>query len=123
MAVLRVGFAGFRTGDLAGMRRILEAGLGLEPTRSSSGQASYRLADGTLVEAYDKAEAFHRFFTTGPVVGFVVDDFDEALPRLSSLGVECLTGIQVDGDTRWVHVRLVDGTVAELMGVPPGDGG
>ncbi len=120
MTVRKVGFVGFRTGDLAALRRMFEEGLGLHPDSAREDQASYRLADGTLVEAYGPADRFHAFFTTGPVVGFEVADFDAIWSRLETIGLKRLTKVQESGGQKWVHFRLPDGTVAELIGPAPG---
>ena len=116
MAVEKVGFVGFRTEDLPALREVFEDALELAPTDASDDQVGYTLADGTRLEAYDHENAFHAFFTTGPVVGFRVPDFDRTWQRLKRLGLEQVTEIQADAGRKWVHFRLPDGTVAELIG-------
>jgi catechol 2,3-dioxygenase-like lactoylglutathione lyase family enzyme len=119
MAVEKVGFVGFRCHDLPALREILEDGLGLVPTDTSADQVGYLLSDGSRLEAYDETNAFHSFFTTGPVVGFSVPDFERSWGRLRRLGIEPLTDPQSEKGRRWVHFRLPDGTVAELIGGVP----
>ena len=116
MAVRKIGFVGFRAGDLEGLRRILEDGLGLRATDISDRQVGYDLPDGTRVEGFSESEEFHSFFTTGPVVGFAVDDFDLALLRLTHLQVEFITDVQSKNGEKWVHFRFPDGTIAEIIG-------
>lgn len=116
MTVEKIGFVGFRSTDLLALREIFEEGLELVPTDTSPDQVGYSLSDGTRLEAYDHANAFHGFFTTGPVVGFTVPDFEGCWQRLTRLGVEQLTEIQSQEGRHWVHFRLPDGTVAELIG-------
>ena len=116
MTVRKIGFVGFRTGMFAELRAIFEHGLGLRATDASPQQGGYDLAAATRLEAYDPSEPFHAFMTTGPVIGFEVDDFDEPRRRLAALGIVFLTGIQHAGGKQWVHFRLPDGTVAEIIG-------
>lgn len=116
MAVEKIGFVGFRSTDLQALRQIFEEGLELVPTDASPDQVGYFLSDGTRLEAYDRENTFHSFFTTGPVVGFSVPDFEGSWERLTRIGVEQLTDIQSEDGRRWVHFRLPDGTVAELVG-------
>jgi hypothetical protein len=116
MSVERIGFVGFRSTDLAGLRRVFEEGLGMSPTRISEDQMRYRLGDGTRLELYSEADAFHGFFTTGAVVGFTVEDFDSSWDALLRIGIEAVTDIQQENGQKWVHFRLPDGTIAELIG-------
>ena len=116
MAVEKVGFVGFRSTDLEALREIFEEGLEMVPTDTSPYQVGYLLSDGTRLKAYGYANAFHSFFTTGPVVGFSVPDLQRSWERLTRIGVEQLTEIQSEDDRHWVHFRLPDGTVAELVG-------
>ena len=116
MSVEKVGFVGFRSADLEALREVFEEGLEMVPTDASSNQVGYVLSDGTRVEAYSHENAFHSFFTTGPLVGFTVADFKKSWERLERLGVEQLTEIQSEDGRCWVHFRMPDGTVAELIG-------
>lgn len=116
MSVEKIGFVGFRSPDLAGLRQVFEDGLGMAPTDTSEDQARYRLGDGTRLELYSEADEFHGFFATGAVVGFAVQDFDASWSRLMRIGIEPLTEIQQEHGQKWVHFRLPDGTIAELIG-------
>ncbi len=116
MSVEKIGFVGFRSADLEALREVFEAGLELVPTDTSQDQIRYLLSDGTRLEAYAHENTFHSFFTTGPVVGFSVPDFKRSWDRLTRIGVEQLTDVQSEDDRHWVHFRLPDGTVAELIG-------
>lgn len=116
MAVEKNGFVGFRSDNLRALREVFEESLEIVPTDASADQVGYLLSDGTRLEAYDPKNAFHSFFTTGPVVGFFVTDFERSWDRLTRIGVEQLTEIQSEDGRCWVHFRLPDGTVAELIG-------
>jgi catechol 2,3-dioxygenase-like lactoylglutathione lyase family enzyme len=116
MSVQRIGFVGFRSQDLAALRRVFEEGLGMSPTDARADQVRYSLADGTRLEGYSEDNEFHRFFTSGAVVGFAVEDFEESWAGLTRIGIEGLTEIQQEDGQKWVHFRLPDGTIAELIG-------
>lgn len=116
MSVCKIGFVGFRSRDLNGLRNVLERGLGLAPTHVATDQVRYCLDDDTRLEGYSEANTFHAIFTTGPVVGFLVDDFHESWDKLKVLGIVGLTDVQVENGQAWVHFRLPDGTIVELIG-------
>jgi hypothetical protein len=116
MSVCKIGFVGFRSRDLDGLRNVLVRGLGLTPTDVAADKVRYSLGDDTRLAGYSEANSFHAFFTTGPVVGFQVEDFDESWARLKDLGIVRLTDVQVENGQAWVHFRLPDVTIAELIG-------
>ena len=88
----------------------------MSPAAAVEDQVQYRLTDGTRLELYSEANEFHGFFTTGPVVGFAVEDFDDSWARLTRIGISALTDIQEENGQKWVHFRLLDGTIVELIG-------
>lgn len=120
MSVRKVGFVGIRVPDLAAFRHVFEEGLGLLPVQSGTDQVRYHLSDGTRFEGYGPGDDFHGFFKAGPVVGFEVEEFDPTWSRLLDLGIAPLSDIQDEAGQRWVHFRLPDGTVAELIGASSG---
>lgn len=78
MTVEGVGFVGLRSGQFDEMVRLIRDVLGVPLAREANGLAGFRLGDGTVLEIYGPADDFHSFFTTGPVVGLRVGDFDAA---------------------------------------------
>ena len=69
-----------------------------------------QLPDGSKVEVFDSSLT-NRHFTTGPVVGFLVDDVFSAAAELRSAGVEVLLGPQIDDSgNAWVHFGDPTGT-------------
>jgi catechol 2,3-dioxygenase-like lactoylglutathione lyase family enzyme len=80
----------------------------------------YDLPDGAAIEVFRPGgEDDHAYFTTGPVVGFQVSDFDASRRELETAGVELLgaTGGET-GDYRWQHFRGPGGNVFEIVDDP-----
>ncbi len=121
MAVKGVGFVGMRTDRLEEMIGLFETVIGLPLMRREGDVAGFTLADGTLVELFGPADAFHAFFDTGPVVGFRVDDFDARRSAMLAAGVAFIGDVQHADGTSWQHFRCPDGTIAEITGpgAPP----
>ncbi|HZA85533.1 MAG TPA: VOC family protein, partial [Acidimicrobiales bacterium] len=61
----------------------------------------------------------HRHFTTGPVVGFAVDDIESARAELEASGIDVLGPIQRGGGLAWLHFRGADGNIWELTAKEP----
>src|SRR5947209_18094672 len=59
---------------------------------------------------------YNKHFSSAPVVGFLVDDMDEARKRLSKAGVE-LIGDAKKGENgyAWQHFRGPDGNIYEIV--------
>ena len=116
MAVNGVGFVGMRTERLDETVRLFRDVIGAEAVREEPGLTGFRLADGTMFELYGPDDDFHAFFTTGPVVGFEVDDFDATHAAMVAAGVSFIGEIQAAGGRKWQHFHCPDGTVAEIIG-------
>ncbi|MGH6926534.1 MAG: VOC family protein [Propylenella sp.] len=116
MAVRRVGFVGMRSERLEETAKLFRDVIGARVTRQTSDLVGFELTDGTVLELYGPGDRFHAFFTTGPVVGFRVDDFDATRQAMIAAGVRFIGDIQhADGES-WQHFYCPDGTVAEIMG-------
>ena len=85
-------------------------------TRHHDGLVGLRLADDTILEVYGPADEFHSFFTTGPVVAFRVDDFDQAHEAMLNAGVAFIGEVQSADGLSWRHLHAPDGTVLEIIG-------
>ena len=116
MAVKGIGFVGMRTDRLDETVALFRDVIGLPLTGLSRDTAAFTLADGAFIELFGPGETDHAAFTTGPVVGFHVDDFDGVLRALVEAGVVLIGGVERAGGTRWQHFRCPDGTVAEITG-------
>ena len=123
MAVAGVGFVGLRSEQFSEMVRVFRDVIGVPLAREASGLAGFRLGDGTVLEIYGPADEFHSFFTTGPVVGLRVGDFDAVRALMLSAGVEFIGAAQHAGGMSWQHFRCPDGTVLEIIGPGEGPGG
>jgi predicted enzyme related to lactoylglutathione lyase len=114
MRVKRIGWAGTRTGQYPAMVAFLQEVLGLTASQERPDFTAFRLPEGGTFEVFGPPDQDHPYFTTGPVVGFVVDDLTAAVRELEAAGVELLGG-QVDEHGRgWRHFRAPDGNVYEL---------
>jgi catechol 2,3-dioxygenase-like lactoylglutathione lyase family enzyme len=76
-------------------------------------------ADRDYVEVFSSARTdLATSYTTGPVVGLLVDDIGEAREELAAAGVEVIDEIQspesMDG-YRWFHFRGPDGNVYAIV--------
>ena len=116
VAVDGVEFVGLRSDRFSEMVRLFRDVIGVPLTRESSGLAGFRLGDGTVLEIYGPADEFHSFFTTGPVVGLRVGDFDAVRALMLSAGVEFIGAAQHADGMSWQHFRCPDGTVLEIIG-------
>ena len=116
MAVAGVGFVGLRSEQFGEMVALFRDVIGVPLTREASGLAGFELGDGTVLEIYGPADDFHSFFTTGPVVGLRVGDFDAVRAQMMAAGVEFIGTAQHAHGTSWQHFRCPDGTVLEIIG-------
>jgi catechol 2,3-dioxygenase-like lactoylglutathione lyase family enzyme len=90
--------------------------MGLDLDEQRQGFVSFRLPNGDKFEVFGPEDRAHTFFTTGPVVGFGVDDVDAARKELESSGVEFLAPTQNEGAYKWAHFRGPDGNIYEIGG-------
>lgn len=88
--------------------------LGLRRTADHPGIAVFELENGDTIEVFTTDEPEHLHFTTGPVVGFQVEDMEAARSELEAAGVEIFGPTQRDGGFTWLHFRGADGNVWEL---------
>jgi predicted enzyme related to lactoylglutathione lyase len=114
MQVHGIAWAGTRTDRWAETVELFERHLGLHRRDDHPGIAVFEAGNGDTVEVFTTDEPEHRHFTTGPVVGFAVDDIDAAGDELEAAGIEVLGPVQRGGGLAWLHFRGPDGTVWEL---------
>jgi predicted enzyme related to lactoylglutathione lyase len=122
MEVKRLSWLGIRTEKFEEMTDFLEQVLGLRKEISEPGRVMFRLPIGDPVDVFDAGDERYLHFTTGPVVGFLVDDVEAARAELEAGGGE-LVGPVLRGDGfMWAHFRAPDGNLYELQGTDPAVG-
>jgi predicted enzyme related to lactoylglutathione lyase len=114
MRVKRIGWAGTRTSEYDAMVAFLQAVLGLTTSQEGPDFAAFQLPEGGTFEVFGPRDQDHAHFSTGPVVGFVVDDLGAAVRELEAAGVELLGGQVDERGGGWRHFRAPDGNVYEL---------
>ncbi len=116
MTVLKVDFVGLRSDRLDETAALFRDVLGLSVSRQTDDLIGFRLADGTILELYSPANEFHAFFTTGPVIGFRVENFDAARQAMLAAGVKFIGDVQHADGVSWQHFYSPDGKVLEIIG-------
>jgi len=87
MRVKRIGWAGTRTSQYPAMVAFLQTVLGLTTSQEGADFAAFKLPEGGTFEVFGPRDRDHAHFSTGPVVGFVVDDLPAAVRELEAAGV------------------------------------
>ena len=119
MNVTGLGWLGTRTNRGEDLARFYGEVLGLQQVHAEPGFWVFRLPGGQHVEVFGTEHPDKEHFTTGPVVGFGVEDLAAAVQELAEAGVELI------GDTRWSsqHFRGPDGNIYELVATPAEEAG
>lgn len=118
MKVLGISWVGTRTERFAEMAAFYEDTMGFRRSATENDFAAYQLANDDTVELFGPGAPLHDHFTTGPVVGFLVEDLAVAITELETAGVEILGAPFVDDrGAGWAHFRAPDGNVYELKSV------
>jgi predicted enzyme related to lactoylglutathione lyase len=119
MIVTGLGWVGSRTPDYAAMVVFLKEVLRLTPDIEEDGFSVFRLPDGDTVEVFAGDDEYHAHFTTGPVVGFRVDDVPAAQAEMEEKGIAFFGPPESAPDGySWSHFRAPDGNVYEIMSSP-----
>jgi hypothetical protein len=87
------------------MVAFLQSVLGLTTSQQEADFAAFPLPEGGTFEVFGPADQDHEHFSTGPVVGFVVDDLTGAVRELEAVGVELLGGQVDERRGGWRHFR------------------
>jgi catechol 2,3-dioxygenase-like lactoylglutathione lyase family enzyme len=119
MKITGLGWVGTRTSKYQPMVAFLKDVLGLTPHVEEDGFAFFRLPNGDTIEVFGDNDEHHRFFTTGPVVGFRVADVPAAQAEMEAAGIEFLGRPASSSEGyAWSHFRAPDGNVYEIMSSP-----
>ena len=92
MRVTRIGWAGTRTSEYSAMVAFLQTVLGLTTNQEASDFAAFQLPEGGTFEVFGPADQDHEHFSTGPVVGFVVEDLTAAVRSWRQPAWSCSVG-------------------------------
>ena len=114
MEVKGFGWLGIRTAHFEQTVTLFRDVMNLEVVREEHDVVELRFPDNTEMEVWRPSDEFHSFFGTGPVVGFRVDDAEEARASMEAAGVEFLTPVQRSEGATWSHFRGPDGNVYEI---------
>ena len=115
MYVKRLAWLGIRTAEFEETVTMFRDTMGLEVIRQEEHVVGFKFPDGGQMEVWSPEDDFHSFFTSGPVVGFEVDDINQASTRMEATGIEFLGPIQRSGSAAWNHFRGPDGNIYELI--------
>jgi catechol 2,3-dioxygenase-like lactoylglutathione lyase family enzyme len=119
MEIIKLAWVGTRTSNAQRTVQFFQDLLGLRFGMEHDGFWMLQLPDGSKVEVFSADSPTNAHFTTGPVVGFLVDDVSAAADELRTAGVELLQGPQRDDrGNAWVHFRAPDGNVYEFTEDP-----
>jgi catechol 2,3-dioxygenase-like lactoylglutathione lyase family enzyme len=111
MHVTGIGWAGTRTTAAEELAAFYERVLALPLVHQEPGFWVFELPDGRHVEVFDEQTPGKEHFSTGPVVGFAVENLAEAVEELRGASVELLG----EPGPTWQHFRGPDGNVYELV--------
>ena len=120
MNVKRLGWLGTRTDRFDETTIFFRDVLGLDVEHEEEGFGMYRLPGGDkdYVEVFAADDPDVSFYTTGPVVGLVVDDLEAARSALTEAGVELIGEITWSSRQEgygWFHFRGPDGNVYGML--------
>ena len=106
---------GIRTRKFRAMVELFRDTLGLEFTLEEEEFAVLRTGNGDTVEIFGPNSKYNKHFSSAPVVGFSVDDLDEACDRLREAGLELIGEVKKDETGyAWQHFRGPDGNIYEV---------
>ena len=114
MEVKGFGWLGIRTAYFEQTVALFRDVMNLEVIREEHDVVGLRFPDGTEMEVWRPSDEFHSFFTTGPVVGFRVDDAEQARARMEAADIEFIGPVQHSEDVTWTHFRGPDGNIYEI---------
>ena len=116
--IIKLAWVGTRTNNFQPTVDFFQDILGLQPDADLPGFQVLKLPDGSKVEVFGPETEMNRHFTTGPVVGFLVDDVDAAASELLARGVEIVYAEKDESGNSWVHFRAPDGNIYEFTQDP-----
>ncbi len=110
---------GVRTNKFNELLEFYKDKMGLPVSHEAEGFRAFDLPNGDRLEIFseeykDSDGNDYKHFATGPVVGFLVDNIQEAKAEMEAEGIEFIGSIGVGGSSKWAHFKGVDGNTYEL---------
>lgn len=119
MEILGLDWIGTRTQRFPETVAFFARNLGLPIGLERPDFVRFDLSDSSAVEVFGPGDRTHSYFTTGPVVGFLVPDAKRAGDELRAAGLELLGPLSGEASgVRWQHFRAPDGYVYEVVQHP-----
>ncbi|WP_406053166.1 VOC family protein [Kribbella sp. NBC_00889] len=120
MMIKKLAWVGTRTTEAEATVQFVQEVLGLHGENPMPDFWVLTMADGAKVEVFGPEHPHNRHFTTGPVVGFLVENVFAAAEELRAAGVEIVSGPTGSecGGNAWVHFRAPDGNLYEFTQDP-----
>ena len=115
MQIKDLEWLGVRTTEFDQTVTFFKEVMGLKMTRKSPSFAWFELPNGKEIEVFSPQDEDHTFFKSGPVVGFLVDDIEEARRNMEAAGIEFIGPIQHSERNGWSHFRGPDGNIYEII--------
>ena len=116
MEVKGVAWLGVRTSRFDETVKFFGKVLGLKLSREDHDFAVLKTMNDDAVEVFGPSDKDHKFFATGPVVGFLVENVEKARLEMEAEGVEFIGPIHHHTKSSWSHFRGPDGIVYEILG-------
>jgi catechol 2,3-dioxygenase-like lactoylglutathione lyase family enzyme len=113
--IKELAWLGVRTSRFDETVKFFKEVLGLKVSREHRDFAVLRLPNGDAVEVFGPSDEQHDFFTTGPVVGFLVEDIEKARLEMEAGGIEFIGPVHYHGQSSWSHFRGPDGIIYEIL--------
>ena len=111
-------WAGVRTDKFSELVEFYQDKMGLPVAHEVEGFRAFDLPNGDRLEVFAEDYVYkgddYKHFPVGAVVGFLVDDIEEARSEMEAEGIEFIGEIKVGGKSKWSHFRGVDGNRYEL---------
>ena len=108
---------GYQDDRIRGHGQVFRGYAGLRAEHEERDFVIFRLPNGDEVEVFGPSDREHEHCETAPVLGFLVDDVEEARARLEAKGISFIGPVHRSekGDS-WAHFVGPDGNVYELTG-------
>jgi catechol 2,3-dioxygenase-like lactoylglutathione lyase family enzyme len=120
VSILGLTFVGVRTEQFADVRALYRDVLGMVMIKDEPHAAWFVTPSGAEVHVYGPDDHEHDFFSEGPVVGLLVDDFAATRAAMVAAGIRFIGEPQSSGGAVWNHYYGPDGNVYEIMQRPGG---